>query len=720
LWIAGSAEDLPLSASLAQQLPEPLREVWDKYQPEGRVDVQFNLEFDGRTWQPRIDATLKDVAITWYRLPYPLQHCRGKIHYTTAEFTVEMVGVANSTPVTVRGNVKNPGPQFAGRIDIASDDWIAWEDAMVQALDEPVRRIVTSLAARGQIQVAATLDRQHPGGSPHELQITVHVREGWLNYDRFPYPLQNVSGRISLAEGVWHFENFQGRNGSCQVQAVGSCRPGAAGETNLFFTAADVPLENELRDALPANVHRVWNDLSPRGSVDNLRVHWLYAHPRMQSRLQVVMRESAEPSGRLDATPIHIQPTWLPYRLDQVAGTLSVDNGNWTLSQFSGRHGDTQIHCDAVGTVKADGSWTAGFEHLVVEQMRLNRELLAALPLNLSRPLSLFDDHGQFRIEGKVEANGGGNQRDARWTWDLLAQMDQAGLNFKIPVTNMFGEARLAGVQQGHDFRLHAILDLESVACSQFYLADLRGSVMASPDGITLGSLAGRQLPGVTPTPMTCRAVGGQLEIQAHLLQATNVPFQARFILRDGNLRTVARELALTPQSVDGRVFADIGISGNTDGWHTLQGAGNVRLREANIYQVPQMLALLKLLEAKTPDRTAFTASDSSFRIRGDRIYFDQLDLYGDAITLKGEGEIDFQRRLDLEFYTIMGRENRWLPAIRPLLGEASRQFLLIRVGGTVEQPEMTREVLPGLNEGLRQFFPEAASLETSGRQGSP
>ena len=73
---------------------------------------------------------------------------------------------------------------------------------------------------------------------------------------------------------------------------------------------------------------------------------------------------------------------------------------------------------------------------------------------------------------------------------------------------------------------------------------------------------------------------------------------------------------------------------------------------------------------------------------------------------------MDFQRKLNLQFYTIVGRETRWIPAIRPLLGEASRQFLLIRVRGSAEQPQMTREVLPVLNESLRRFFPEQTALE--------
>ena len=122
------------------------------------------------------------------------------------------------------------------------------------------------------------------------------------------------------------------------------------------------------------------------------------------------------------------------------------------------------------------------------------------------------------------------------------------------------------------------------------------------------------------------------------------------------------------------------------------------------------MLALLKLLSSGNRDTTAFSSSDVSFQIRGDHIYFDRFDLRGDAITLKGIGEMGLNRQLNLDFYSIVGREQLWSPLVRPILGEASRQFLRIHVDGTLDDPVTTQEVLPGLNETLQQLFPELAA----------
>jgi hypothetical protein len=49
------------------------------------------------------------------------------------------------------------------------------------------------------------------------------------------------------------------------------------------------------------------------------------------------------------------------------------------------------------------------------------------------------------------------------------------------------------------------------------------------------------------------------------------------------------------------------------------------------------------------------------------------------------------------------------LPFMRPLVGEASRQFLLIEVTGTLDRQNVTRTVFPRIDERLAELFPELA-----------
>ena len=86
-----------------------------------------------------------------------------------------------------------------------------------------------------------------------------------------------------------------------------------------------------------------------------------------------------------------------------------------------------------------------------------------------------------------------------------------------------------------------------------------------------------------------------------------------------------------------------------------------------------------------------------------------RIDFNGDTISLKGRGHITAQKTVDLQFYTQVGRDELQVPIFRPILGEASRQFMLIEVTGTLEDPIVNKQAFPRLNERLQQLFPELA-----------
>jgi hypothetical protein len=171
-------------------------------------------------------------------------------------------------------------------------------------------------------------------------------------------------------------------------------------------------------------------------------------------------------------------------------------------------------------------------------------------------------------------------------------------------------------------------------------------------------------------------------------------------------------------QQIRGQANALVNLAGTAQGRHTWRGDGFIRLFEADIYEIPVMLALLKMLSIRRPDRTAFTSSDIDFRIQGEHLYFDRINFHGDAISLKGRGEMNLDREINMEFYTLVGRREWDPPALRALLQQAAQQILLIRATGTLDQPHLTREALPMVRETLEQLFPEVAARNQNARTG--
>ena len=57
---------------------------------------------------------------------------------------------------------------------------------------------------------------------------------------------------------------------------------------------------------------------------------------------------------------------------------------------------------------------------------------------------------------------------------------------------------------------------------------------------------------------------------------------------------------------------------------------------------------------------------------------------------------------------------------LRGLLGGAGQEFMLIRVSGTLQDPQMTKEVFPTVNQALQQLTVGSQGILPQGSQGTP
>ena len=72
------------------------------------------------------------------------------------------------------------------------------------------------------------------------------------------------------------------------------------------------------------------------------------------------------------------------------------------------------------------------------------------------------------------------------------------------------------------------------------------------------------------------------------------------------------------------------------------------------MYNLPVLLDLVKVLKVQAPDKTAFEEAHAIFRIHGDRMKVEQVDLIGKAVCLGGSGELDTSGEyVKFEFYTL-------------------------------------------------------------------
>jgi len=261
----------------------------------------------------------------------------------------------------------------------------------------------------------------------------------------------------------------------------------------------------------------------------------------------------------------------------------------------------------------------------------------------------------------------------------------------------------LSGTHDGSRVKCRGELAVDSLTYNDFQLTELRGPVWFDDERALLG---GWTQPRGTKRPrrLTAKCYGGTLLSDCWVVFGSTPKYGLQADLQDGDLNRFAQEKLTGRQRLKGKVLASVDLGGAGPAAHSLSGRGKVRLREADLYELPIMVALLKILSIRVPDTTGFTTSDVDFRLEGDHVYLDHIDLSGDAISLVGNGEMNFDSQIRLAFYSLLGRSEMQIPFVKKLLGSASQQVMLIHVSGDLSNPETRSEAFPGVAQALQQL----------------
>ena len=174
--------------------------------------------------------------------------------------------------------------------------------------------------------------------------------------------------------------------------------------------------------------------------------------------------------------------------------------------------------------------------------------------------------------------------------------------------------------------------------------------------------------------------------------------------LTDADLARCAQELAAGRHNLRGRDLATADLKGSGCTRNTLSGKRRDPSFRRRRLHLPVMLSLLKILSIRPPDQNAFSDATIDYRIEGEHIYFDRIDFHGDAISLRGKGEMDFQSQIALTFSAKVGRGEFDVPLVKQVFRGASEQLMLIHVDGPLQDPQTRKEALPAVNEALQHF----------------
>ncbi len=272
---------------------------------------------------------------------------------------------------------------------------------------------------------------------PMHHYLRLNPNDCSIRYSKFPYQINNIRGQLEMRDHFWTFRNLKGMNESAQITGEGDLTPSLQGNKFVLnLTANNVPLDQELHNALAPNIHQAWNDLKPQGMVD-LTAQICYLSEQKQLSLGVSVVPKSETTS--------IEPVHFPYRMDKLQGALLYQDGQVTLQQIKAKHGPVTISTEGSCDFLPDGGWNMHFGGLRIGP--IDRDLILALPERLKKAVLTLNPAGRIDLCGNLDLIHDGRQGEplqSQWD-DLRINMLQGAMQCGVKLENIFGDATLSG-----------------------------------------------------------------------------------------------------------------------------------------------------------------------------------------------------------------------------------------------------------------------------------
>ncbi len=659
---------------------------------------------------------------------------------------------------------------------------------LIDTIPEKQRRVVQSLHPEGSVDLSVNLgfgrDWAVQGVQKH---FVIKAKNCSICYDNFPYPVRGIRGTIEWNGTDWTFRDFTGDNESTGVQADGYLRKNQDDYAlSLHFVATDLPLEGRLREALKNPSYREIHQ-SIRGS-GKLNVDAQILFFPTTKKLHV----------SFDAVPdknqgITICPTHFPYRIENVHGLISFDNGVFTIKKLKGRNKDAKFSSDVYCEITPDGSWNMEINDLRVDQISAqDNDLLKAIPEHFRQFVKNLRVEGPLNFDGGIHFSKAYAGAPLVTKWNTSFTLFQNAANLGVPIRNIAGRIHLAGENDSLQTEIVGELELDSAFYGGVQFLNITGPFLYDGEQILFGqnvvmdrrqsSILDRvkywgQSPDenriavndvLTETPSFEQRMYGKTKrgrtkessretvdlfdpyrerltnleeanrirtgmnsemrpisasvfdgaaycrgrilfgpktasynVQMDLIEAGLAPFVRDF----RSAASPEKSGPLTRKNVSGLITASARISGEGKNTDTISGEGFITLRNAVLYETPTMIKLLQILSIQEPSDNAFSSSDVKFRIQGKKMLLNSVVFQGDAFSLEGSGDLqwDANRKINLILRPKLGNAKSRIPII-DLVGGAGEQFNAVHVEGPLSDPDVIRIPLPGVRNALEQI----------------
>ncbi|MCK4660684.1 MAG: hypothetical protein KAV82_14275 [Phycisphaerae bacterium] len=371
-----------------------LRSFYNDFNPHGQVNLEVSLAKAVGAGEPlhleRGVMTVLHADGTYRKFPYRVRNITGTVEFTPEGIHLrELSGDHAGAAIVVNGWLAEARWYSASQLHIAGQG-VPLDSDLHYALNNRYRKLWDTFELAGSADITVNMTRAagtEKDPKPYATRINAELIDARARFAGFPYPVENLSGEVSIAGERLGVTRLSGCNGSTRVVVGGYAHLAEDGlaDLDLQLEAREVAFDARLLAALSGDARAQIVDFSPRGTF-NLSGSMGFDPSTRQA------------TYNLDAALHGITVTYskMPVPVEHVTGTIRLRPGHITLESITGRYGQ--------GTVAAEGSFSSWADDSEAQLTVTCTDLVADEVLLEALPERLGDVWRDLRITGPVRA----------------------------------------------------------------------------------------------------------------------------------------------------------------------------------------------------------------------------------------------------------------------------------------------------------------------------
>jgi len=695
-----TAEQANLDDKLYRALPDRYQRIWRMFRPAGRARADIRLfRSPGPTgkWDRRISAELINACGRYEKFPYQLDQVSGRLIMANEELKlVGLKGRHGSALVTINGQVSNLNtakPTINLQLEAEKVDI---DDDLLAALPADRAQIIRDCRLSGTGRMSGSMkvvpDR------PWDYKFVCDLQNGYACYKDFPYPLEDLQGRVVITPGGIEIEGVFSRKRSRTIKAGGHLKFGKGGEQiQLSIDADNVPIDSRLYQALDARQRAIWHALSPAGRIDaHAELSRLGDQP-WKWNLTATLDKASMRYGKLP-------------KLTDIVGKVKFASDQTSLEDIRAKsEGGSTVQCAGKITTKGDTVYAQ--MRLGLEKLPITKELIDQVGAKRLTTVLKWTPAGVMncrldQLEVKVPTKQRGYQE-----WKLTGKIDCAEAKmaaFSQKPVNLKFDGTMQWTSPGEEFGLSGKAALSTFTWKNCTVNDIscRLAKKLGDQSLKLTALKGKIGPGL---------IGGAA--QFHILPSKTV-YGMQLGLEDVPVERVIPSDKIKSGPIRGRMRGDLYLVGDLGGKYVRRGEGQIWISAAQALKVPLFASIYQIVRDEPANLASFHDVTAKFTLQQHNMDLQEIELLGETLSMLGYGRINLSNnRIKLHLITAAPRQLITLPILKDLVERATVDLTEVQVSGTLARPVIKPTPLRELSDTLKSFLEGKRSYQPPARK---